>query len=72
MNKFLVILSNIVPVVKKFLYPNGKFRVDRASLVVVTFAIILIAIHFLGIEKVTTSLEILQPIVVLFGVEPVQ
>ncbi|UOX40254.1 hypothetical protein [Vibrio phage PhiImVa-1] len=67
MHKFIQLLSAVLPLGKKLLFPNGKFDKERAVIIIVLFVIIATGIQVFGFDTISATTEILTPIVELIG-----
>lgn len=72
MNKILGMLTGILPVLNRFLFPNGKFQLNRVLVILLSFVVILTGVTVAGEDTVRLTLELLKPLVLLFGTIPVQ
>lgn len=67
MHKLLSLLSAVLPIGKKLLFPNGKFNSERAIVIIVLFVIIATGIHVFGIDTINAATELISPLVELIG-----
>ena len=67
MKKLINLLTTAGPLIKKLLWPNGKFSLDRAYVIIALFFITVISIALFGVDTVVSATELLAPLVEMIG-----
>lgn len=66
--KALGMFKGIAPAVKAFVFADGKFRKDRAIILLVAFVLIMLSVNFMGAATVEQSIELLDDFSDVIGV----
>jgi len=69
MMKILTLALNILPKLKSYIFADGKFRKDRAVILLITLFLLILSIKLFGIETVITSIEMLDEVSDILGYE---
>lgn len=67
MGKLIPLIANAIPLIKRFIFPNGKYDDKRALFVLLLILLVPIGIYFLGEDTMNASLHYINELVPLLG-----
>lgn len=66
MNK-LSLFANLLPKIKKWIFPDGKFKETRALILILFFIVIIVSVHTVGFSNVETAINLLDEVSDIIG-----
>ena len=67
--KSLKILTSVGPTLKSWIFADGKFSPKRALILLITLVVLFLGIHFIGVENVTSAVDMLDEVSDVIGYE---